>query len=462
MMRLVKAGLMFGNLYPVRAGAMVERYNRALRHLTGKETALEEFHVDISGYSPEIGDEFGDLLYLNPNGCNRQFILLSTDQKTAPLLNTQFSTSRSIIRRFIEENEEQLFALTAREAVAGELVNSIFVVSSPRDLFAIREIEIEADTVQSHVKDSQKLNAMITRFTEEPDAWWDDVLIADMIELGKRTGDITRNPVALEHMKFAQGNFYTRHFGGLYVFRDDVEPTVIAADPELDLTDLPVKNALTFKDRSKIAKFLKKNALVEPIVKATGSAATAVLQQKIDFITIHAAADLGLDLTGLDRRQMRGVIRQSLDNMPPEFFGLSDLLRWARDDAPWPRITSEHPAYFYSLRAAQHWHKDLVNMLLADLSRLDFRQLYIFHKDAFYDDYRGWSDTKKDYVVKFLSEEYAIDKAGARAELFGPEPDMENTEPKAPPPRPSSGSRKRKQDDMIDIVGPWGALRTPR
>ena len=185
MMRLVRRGLMFGNLFEVRSASLVERYNRALEHLTGKRTALEEFHVDISGFSPEIGDEFGDDLYLNPNGCNRQFILLSTDQKTAPLLNAQFSTSRSILRKWMEENEDQLFALTARDAVAGELVNSVFRVDSPNDLLAIRRIEVEADTTQSTVEDGIALRAKIDRFMGEEDAWWDDVLIADMIEIGK-------------------------------------------------------------------------------------------------------------------------------------------------------------------------------------------------------------------------------------------------------------------------------------
>ena len=80
----------------------------------------------MSGYSPEIGDELDDDLYLNPNGCNRQFILLTTAQKDAPLLNIKFSTSRGILTQFIETNEAQLFALTARDAVAGELQNSVY------------------------------------------------------------------------------------------------------------------------------------------------------------------------------------------------------------------------------------------------------------------------------------------------------------------------------------------------
>ena len=131
MKRLIKSGLMFGNLIHVDSPALVERYNRALKNLTGKTTQLTDFYIDISGYSPEVGDELGDHLYLNHAGVNRQFILLSPDQKRSPLLNAMFSTSRGILRQFITENEPQLFALTARDAVAGERVNSVYLADSP-------------------------------------------------------------------------------------------------------------------------------------------------------------------------------------------------------------------------------------------------------------------------------------------------------------------------------------------
>lgn len=40
MMRFLKAGLMFGNLYEVSSPAMVERYNLALDYFIGKRTEL--------------------------------------------------------------------------------------------------------------------------------------------------------------------------------------------------------------------------------------------------------------------------------------------------------------------------------------------------------------------------------------------------------------------------------------
>ncbi|MCF6219506.1 MAG: hypothetical protein L3J65_00185 [Robiginitomaculum sp.] len=428
MMRLLKYGLMFGNLVEVASPALVGRYNRALMHLIGKETTLTEFHIDISGYSPEIGSEFGDDLYLNPNGCNRQFILLTTDQKTAPLLNAQFSTSRSILRNFIRENEEELFVLTAREAVAGEMMNSVYAVTSPADLFQINKVDIEADTIQSHIAEAKTLQGYIDEFMSGDDAWWDDVLIAKMIELAKRTGNIQRNPIKLKAKSYSQGNYFTEHFGGIYVFRDMQTPTVIAREYSEALKDLPVDNILTFEDRSGIAQFFNTQGLAEQIVSSGNNTAAAIIKQKIDFVIISTAASLGDDLGDLTRQQVRQVGRKYAEQMPPEFHGLMQIWRWAKLDGAAPNLNSEHPAFFYALRAAQHADRDLVNMLLAELSPLDFRQLFICHKTAFYDAYRNWSEAKRDYVARFLAEEYAIDKAGARETLFGPEPAMDEEE----------------------------------
>jgi hypothetical protein len=450
MMRLIKAGLMYGNLFEVSSTALVERYNRALKHLTGRTTALRDFHIDISGFSPEIGDEFGDDLYLNPNGCNRQFILLSTHQKTAPLLNATFSTSRDILKQFIAGNEAQLFALTARDAVAGELINSVYSVSDPARLFQIRQVEVEADTTENHVEDARVLLKKIDRFQSEPDAWWDDVLIAEMIELAKTSGDIMRNPISLSTASFRQDNFYTSHFGGIYLFRDVKHPAAITAQPAEALGPLPIENVFGFDDRNGIARFLEKNGLVESIVSARNLNAAALLRQRLDFILVDTAANMGEDLTGYDRRELRHATRRHLRDLPAEFHALNDLLRWLEDGSDWPRISSDHPAYFYTLRASQTKDRDLVNMLLAELSPMDVRQLFICHKEAFYRAYATWSEAKKSFVVDFLKREYDVDKAGARSALFGPEPGMEE-DPIEPSPAP--------KEDLIARVGPWGAVR---
>ncbi|WP_283646212.1 DUF6638 family protein [Marinovum algicola] len=442
MNRLIQSGLMFGNLIRVDSPALIDRYNRALQHLTGQQTALTEFHIDISGFAPEIGDELGDPLYLNHHGVNRQFILLTTEQKTAPLLDATFSTSRSILRRFIETNEAQLFALTARDAVAGELVNSVFSLTTPARLLDIRKITVEADTTGGTLRQARELAEMVDEFKTREDAWFDDPLIARMIGAARNTGDILRNPVLLETMSFETQNFWTSHFGGCYLFRAVDRPALITAGDKTALQDLPIGAVFDLSDRSRIARFLESNRLVEPIVTAPGLDAAAILRQKMDFIVVDAAQDAGIDLTGATRRDIRHLARRHAGQLPEAYHGLGRLVHWAEGAGDWPRITSEHPSYFLSLRAADTPDRDLVNMLLAELAPRDIRQLFICHKQLFYQLYRAWSETKRSYVVDFLTREYQVDKAGARAALFGHEPPMQ--EP---------------GDDLIARVGPWGAVR---
>lgn len=448
MHRLIQRGLMFGNLIEVASPVLVERYNRALKHVTGKTTDLTDFHIDISGYSPEIGDELNDHLYLNHGGCNRQFILLTTDQKSAPLLNIKFSTSRDILRHFIEENEPQLFALTARDAVAGELVNSVFSVNQPSKLMDIRKVFIAADTTEGTLRDAEKLGALADRFKQEEDGWFDDVLIADMITLAKRTGDVTRNPVKLKHMEFDQQDYWTAHFGGVYLFRGLAHPAVITAGDKAELGKLPIKYTFDFKDRNQIAKFLDYNDLAEPIVKARGVDGAAILRQKMDFIVVDAAQEAGVDLTGATRSDIRRLARNHAEQLPPEYHELRKMVDWAESDGRWPKITSDHPAYFYTLRATDTDQRDLVNMLLAELAPKDIRQLFICHKEVFYRLYQGWSETKKSFVADFLEREYQVDKAGAREALFGFDAPLEM-------PRVT----RKVSEDLISRVGPWGAVR---
>ncbi|MCW8844026.1 MAG: hypothetical protein OQK00_11495, partial [Rhodobacteraceae bacterium] len=196
-----------------------------------------------------------------------------------------------------------------------------------------------------------------------------------------------------------------------------------------------------------IAKFLEINDLVEPIVKARGIDAGAILRQKMDFIVVDAAQDAGVDLTGATRRDIRALARAHAERLPQEYHGLRQLLSWAEDGGPWPRIASDHPAYFYTLRAADTEDRDLVNMLLAELAPKDVRQVFICHKEVFYRLYRDWSETKKSFVADFLEREYQADKAGARAALFGHDAPMEDPAP------------VRSRDEMIARVGPWGAVR---
>lgn len=452
MKRLIQKGLMFGNLIRVNSAAWVGLYNRALKKVTGRETGLGEFHIDLSGYSPEIGDELGDMDYLRPDGGNRQFILLTTEQKTAPLLNADLSVLRDVLRRFITENESQLFSLTARDAVVGEIDDQVWQVAAPADLAQIARLKISADTTGNHVAESDKLAGLIGQFKTRTDGWYDDVLIAQMIEQAGVTGDVLRNPVHLGVTGFDVPDFWTAQFGGVYVIRSAKQPAMIFADPRSE-TNVRGFQTMHVLQGNQIAAWLARNALAEPVATARGSNAAPILRQKIDFVLVDAATRLGIDTGAGSRSELRRAAARMGAQLPSEIRGLSALARYAEQGGDWPVIDSSDPAYFYAIRATPGPTRDLINRLLSELAPHDVRQLFITHKPLFYKLYQTWDGAKREYIADHLAREYQIDKQGTRAALFGPEPGMEE------PGTPVSGPWGQARVQLDDAPMPWGPAR---
>ncbi len=443
MNRLIEAGLMFGNMVHVTSPVWVARYNRALKRLTGRETTLSDFYIDISGFSPEVADDLDDPLYLNPQGVNRMFILLTPDQKRAPLLDAKFSMTRMILRAFIEENEAQLFALTTADAVAGEMLNSVFSAHHPRELLGIHQIEIEADTPSDTLAQAGALSSKIDAFLSSDDSWRDDVLISEMIGLAKQTGDVVRNPVQLTGLVQKVSHFWTAHFGGAFFFRTKAGPVVVAQKPELfDNMDAQI---IGMDDHDALASFLFSANLVEPLLDRKSHKGAEIIQRKMDMILAHTAGAQGDADIPQDTRSLRRLARVHAGALPDVWHGLWSLHRWAMGRGEWPKITADHPAYFYSLRARPGVSADVVNRLLAAKTLLEFRQLFICHKEAFYDEYARWPDAVKDFAVRLLATEYQSDKAAVRDDLYGAW-----DAPEAPAPT---------LEQRVAAVGPWGAVR---
>ncbi|HEU0220667.1 MAG TPA: DUF6638 family protein [Paracoccaceae bacterium] len=421
MKRLIEKGLMFGNLVAVTTPTMVARYNAALEKLTGRRTALADFHIDLSGFSPEVGDELGDLSYLSPEGANRMFILLSQEQARAPLINAGFSTTRPILRQFIEENAALLATLTAREAVIGELALPLWRLSRPADLLALRSLTIEADTVGGRVAEARELARMAEAFRREEELWHDDAHTEAMIALAARVGDIADQPLEARFTSHVIGNFHTSLFGGLYLFRDAPHPFLLHRDPGIGEA-IPGIERLSLGDSSGVGHALQMNGLIEPLHAARGLDAAALLRERMDLVLVDRLASLpGAPdgLARLSRADLRRLARRHGPDLPPEFETIAAALAALESGRAPPIPGPADPGFFYLHRAAPGPDRDLVNELLAEFTPLDIRQLFICNKPAFYAAYAAWPEAKKDFAVEFLARDYARDKAGTRARLFG-------------------------------------------
>ena len=209
---------------------LVERYSRALAAFGLQMPELDSFRIDMIGFSPEVAEVLGDQDYLDPKKVNRRFVILSPEQAHLSLVHATFSNTADLMAEFFDRNRRVLFALTIKDVVFGEIEDNVFEIDDIDDLLSIEQVEFKIGTHENLTEKTADLKLKIDRLIKEPNAWRDDAMLREMVELAQQTGDIRENKLLPEEVVFRHESFWASHFGGIYVFHDDNQITVVC-DP---------------------------------------------------------------------------------------------------------------------------------------------------------------------------------------------------------------------------------------
>ncbi|MDD9910244.1 MAG: hypothetical protein OXR62_11180 [Ahrensia sp.] len=425
MKRLEDSALIFGRMMRVDEPHMVARYNEALAGFGLPPTKLDAFRIDMTGFSPEVADERGDRQYLDPHGVNRRFIILSPQQMELPVVNSAFSNTGQLLHEFYEANARALNALTIKDVVYGEIEDPILEARDIEDLLSIEQVEFKIFTGQDLTKQALELRLLIDRLKKEEDAWKDDAMLNRMAELAGLTGDIRSNDLVPEEVVFRHNTFWARHFGGVYVFIDERQTTVIG-DPSAPGFRRSRPWQVSYIDRADselVYRFLLETERVEPPrhdwIERSGyidhriEMLVTMLAYKIDPQGTHAPQD---------PRWMRRWLNENASILEQE--GTHEFLTWAkRELESWDTIDLEEidARGRFILSRAKPGHEDvwLVNRLISDYVRFDYVTRYVFNKPAFYEAYESWEDGLRSHTARELSRIYLADKKKLRRDLYG-------------------------------------------
>ncbi|WP_163834274.1 DUF6638 family protein [Spartinivicinus ruber] len=406
--------LLYGDLMEVTSPHLIHRYNSALKLLTGKTTQLSFFHIDCSGYSPEIATELDTPDYLDDAGANPKFILLSIEQQDLPSLSEYFSSTSDLLKRFINDNYLALFTLTALDAVYGELDNRLYRIQSIEDIINVDEVHFQIDTPKQLISQALNLQQMIDQLLNEDDQLWlDDEYLQSIIQLGKTVGNVQLNKVIPDTLSYQQNNYFTSHMGGIYVFKDTrPKPTLITLDPQFATDKLPNHcKHIHGHEYQKVFQFLIKYGLIEPLQKKK-------LQQKVDqlrFKKHQVIIDYLISLDQhcdkpLDEFQLKQFINQNFEDLPESFHKLHDLV--AAIERQEKTIPNKDELLFHtcqvtnSPRAQQSYRT--INHLLSHYTPYNYLRLFIFNRPYFNAAFSRWPEAKQQYVMDYLRQHQAM------------------------------------------------------
>ena len=425
MERLIGHALMYGSMAQIDQPHLIERYNHALEAFGIPKTKRSTLRLDATGFSPEVAEDLNNEQYLDPRGVNRRFIIVTPEQAQVPVVNINFSATIDFMRAFYRHNAEAVKILTLKDVIYGEIENSTYKIDDIDDILAIKRVNFQLNTHGKLLEKSQKLTDLMERFRSEEDSWKDNDLLHTILELAKECGDTRYNQIVPRQLRFAANSFWTKHFGGVYVFHDKDDKAVVIGNLARQKQDQSKRDGDRFipmKNRRTVFNFLRKTKRIEPI-NLKWLARSGMLQSRLDlFIRDQIAArEPERPLAYLTDTDVKNWLHDNIGSLrkQPEFRLYSELRSAAlnRDDDDDDDDEDDDDLKFdpeLELMAVrgnpQHPDCDLVNRFLAEYVPFDFLTRFIVNKPAFYVDYAGMSEVQKEHAIEVITSKFFPDR----------------------------------------------------
>jgi hypothetical protein len=417
--------LIFGQLLAIEEPHLVARYNKALKAFGERETQLTRFEIDMTGFSPEIAEEFGNRQYLDPNGVNRRFIIMTPEQENLPVVHTSFSNTAGLMHEFFQGNRRVISAITIKDALFGEIEDPVDVVDDIEDLLRINEVKFRVMSADDLLGKAAELRTLVDRLQTTDAAWRDDKLLSRMVELARATGDIRQNALVPDKLVFPHRSYWANHFGGVYLFHDERSMTVIC-DPEAPgfRRSRPWEvSYIDIGDRAQIFEFLARTGRLE-MPQASWVEESGLFTHRAEMAVrdLIRRVEADLDFAKIDRIWLQTWMQRNARLIAEDgvYPFLQEMLREVMSTGQ-VKMREVRPDRRILLVRAASDHPDmwLTNQLIARLTPFDFVSRFVFDKQGFYETYGAYAENFRGHVVELLTNTYLPDKAALRARLYG-------------------------------------------
>ena len=407
-MEKLKAAHLFRNeLIPI-SGKLVERYNQCLKTLGLMETKLVGFSIDGMGWSPEIAEEKNELQYLNNGEANPNGIIITPFQKGKPVYAPFHSFDKEMMQHIFKTYENEINDITRDCAICIDFDQFIDAFYEPLDVLKYKNISIKFRLIDNLDKEQKKQFQLIDSF-KQGNNFIDEHLHEQLLNSSKTYGDLRHRNLELNALYFATDSFYTSAFGGVYLLRDFITPIVVFEDEKWhqeaikdtshdvliyhisqpELLDKLRDHLIIEYDLEAVVKTPRyeriKKFMFSQLLKNTQNPIKDILDDKVLFKGY-------LNKMAIEDRKKVMSVELYLEKMEvSNQHKLGDIMNVKLFEA----LQQPHS----SLSAK---HQDLIWQLLVHISTLDVLFLFWYDKQQFYENYKGWDDSLKDWVIETI------------------------------------------------------------
>lgn len=407
MQKLIKANLYHSNPIEI-SGFLVERYNKCLTLLGLIPTKLKNFTIDAKGWSPEIAEEKNTIHYLNNGDANPHSIIISPLQKGMDVYEPFHHFDKEIMDLIFDHYEAEIKDITKESALCIDFNQQIDVFYETFDL-----LKYDTVTVHFHLIDNletiKKEQLQLVETFNEGNNFVNEKLHQKILTSVKKHGDLRHRDLKLKPLEYQTSSFYTKAFGGVFVFKDFANPILIFESDEwrnkaiknttYEVVIFHIKDQQLIKtlkdyiaiylnidniDKTERYKRIKNHTFAQMFSK-TDHPMSAILSNPLLFKNYLNK----LDIEG--RKRLMSVERY-LEKVNSD--KNTDIKNFINDDLlmallqPHSSLLDED---FY-----------LIWKLLTKIAPKDPFNMFKYDKSTFYKNFVTWNDSYKDWVIELI------------------------------------------------------------
>ena len=198
---------------------------------------------------------------------------MTPDQKDLPIYTPFNSFDRQVMERFFNTASHQIAYLTSVTGLWLDFAHDLLDYQSPLDLLMVESIIVRAFDLSGIMEAACHQRDLIRRFRDEDTLWSDPAFRAKITKSGKEHGDLRFKPINIPDMPFIDLRcFYTRAFGGVYVFRDVTNDLPLLILQDETHQPISVHDAKVFMVDSSLPSVLLANGLVDILSHGSNNA----------------------------------------------------------------------------------------------------------------------------------------------------------------------------------------------
>lgn len=208
------------------SGFLVERYNKCLSLLGVMPTKLASFTIDGKGWSPEIAEEKNKEHYLTNGDANSHAIIISPLQKGKDVFAPFHSFDQELIKLIFDTYQDEIKDITKESALTIDFNQGIDVFYETFDLLKYKDIKIYFNLINDLKSVQKEQQNLVATFNTENN-FVDEKLHRKILKSVKKYGDLRVRNLELKSLTYQSSSFYTKAFGGVFVFKDFPTPILV-------------------------------------------------------------------------------------------------------------------------------------------------------------------------------------------------------------------------------------------